>query len=78
MDTDIKIVSPGDGRTVIDEMGARVSVPGGWEFCPSGDAGVTRKITSKKQYWRVEVPFKRRKISKGVWAPKDVIEWAKS
>ena len=78
MDTNIRIVSPGTGRTVIDEKGNRLEAPEGWEFCPSGDAGVTRKITSKKQYWRVEVPFKRRKISKGVWAPKDVIEWAKS
>lgn len=76
METTIRIVSPGSGRTVIDERGARLEVPEGWEFCPSGDAGVTRKITSKKMYWRVEVPFKRRKISKGVWAPKEIIDWA--
>lgn len=78
MDSNMLIVSPGTGRSVIDEKGKRLEVPEGWEFCPSGDAGVTRKITSRKQYWRVEVPFKRRKISKGVWAPKETIEWAKS
>jgi hypothetical protein len=78
MDSNIRIVSPGNGRIVAGEKGERLEVPEGWEFCPSGDAGVTRKITSKKNYWRVEVPFKRRKISKGVWAPKEIIEWAKS
>ena len=50
MDTNIRIVSPGTGRTVIDEKGNRLEAPEGWEFSPSGDAGVTRKITSKKQY----------------------------
>ena len=78
MEADIRVVAPGNGRTVIGEQGVSMDVPDGWEFCPAGDAGVTRKITSKKNYWRVEVKFRKRMISKGVWAPKETIDWAKS
>jgi hypothetical protein len=78
MNTDIRIVSPGNGRTVTDEKGKPLTIPEGWEFYPAGDAGVTRKITAKKIYWRVEVQFRRRKISKGVWAPVETIAQAQA
>lgn len=71
-----KIVSPGKGNTVIDEKGAILTPPDDWSFQPAGDAGITRKITAKGDFWRVQVKKGRRKISKGVWAPKKIIEQA--
>jgi hypothetical protein len=73
-----KIVTPGRGNTLLDEAGKEVTVTTGWAFLPAGDAGITRKITAKGVYWRVQVKKGRRLISKGVWAPAEVIEWAKA
>lgn len=73
----MKNVRPGKGNTVIDEAGRVLNPPRGWVFLPAGDAGVTRKITAKKQYWRVQVKRGRRVMSKGVWAPVEIVEDAK-
>ncbi|WP_068471907.1 DUF2293 domain-containing protein [Saccharicrinis aurantiacus] len=57
-----------------DEYRNVVTPPPGWVFLPAGDAGITRKVTAKKRYWKVVFKKGRRTMSKGVWAPRDIIE----
>ena len=64
------------GGQLFDEQGKPLTPPSHWRFLPAGDAGVTRKVTAKGEYWRVEFKKGRRTMSKGVWAPKQVIETA--
>lgn len=71
------IVTPGENNTLYNEQGVKVTVPYGWAFCPAGDAGLTRKITSKGQFWRVQVKKGRRFISRGIWAPGEIVEQAR-
>ena len=61
---------------LITEQGKALTPPPHWSFLPSGDAGVTRKVTAKGEYWRVVFKKGRRTMSKGVWAPTDSIEAA--
>lgn len=71
-----QIVQPGQGNSLVDEYGHRVTPPAGWIFLPAGDAGITRKVTAAGTFWRVQVKKGRRTISKGVWAPATVIRGA--
>lgn len=73
----IRIVSPGKNGTVINEYGRSETPPQGWIFLPAGDAAITRKVTAKKQYWKVQVKKGRRLISRGVWAPAEIVENAR-
>ncbi len=77
MNNCIRIVTPGKGDILIAENGDILKPPADWGFLPAGDAGITRKITSAGIYWRVQIKMGRRIISKGVWAPIDIIENAK-
>ena len=58
---------------MIDEKGQKLTPPSNWAFLKAGDAGVTRKVTSKGNYWKVQFKKGRRIMSKGVWAPEDII-----
>ena len=69
----IRIVNPGTNGCLIGAKGEILLPPAGWAFLPAGDAGVTRKITSKGVYWRVEIKKGRRTISLGIWAPADIV-----
>jgi len=73
----MEIVRPGPNGTFIAENGDKVTPPIGWEFLPAGDASITRKVTGKGVFWRVQVKMGRRLISKGVWAPSKTIASAK-
>jgi hypothetical protein len=77
MDSNIQLVRPGNQGKLIGETGEIRTPPMGWAFLPAGDAGVTRKVTAKGEYWRVQVKKGRRTISLGIWAPKVTIEQAK-
>ena len=77
MNTQNKIVTPGPKNTLIDENGVKIVPPADWDFLPAGDAGITRKVTAKGLFWRVQVKKGRRLISKGVWAPAETIELAR-
>jgi hypothetical protein len=57
-----------------DESGKLLVPPFDWIFLAAGDAGITRKVTSKGEYWRVQFKKGRRLMSKGIWAPKATIE----
>ena len=74
---DIRTVKPGTNGTLTGEKGEALVPPSGWSFLPAGDAGITRKVTSKSSYWRVEIKKGRRTISLGIWAPEDAISGAK-
>lgn len=72
-----RIVNSGKGNTLTGENGDVLEPPSDWGFLPAGDAGITRKITAGGVFWRVQVKIGRRIISKGVWAPLEIIEKAK-
>ena len=73
---DIRIVNPGSNGKLTGPKGEILTPPSDWTFLPAGDAGVTRKVTSKGAYWRVEVKKGRRTISLGIWAPAATISQA--
>ena len=77
MDQENKIVKPGLNGTIIDEKGEKRTPPDGWDFLPAGDAGITKKVTAKGVFWRVQAQMGRRIISKGIWAPAETIAIAK-
>lgn len=65
----MRIVYPGKNGNLIGEKGEILVPPASWAFLPAGDAGITRKVTSKGVFWRIEVKMGRRMISRGIWAP---------
>lgn len=64
-------------QKLVDEKGTVHTPPQNWSFLPAGDAGITRKVSSHKQYWKVVFKKGRRTMSKGIWAPSQIIEQAK-
>ena len=76
VEIDIRIVKPGAHGELTGPNGETLKPPADWTFLPAGDAGVTRKVTSKSAYWRVEVKKGRRTISLGIWAPATTISQA--
>lgn len=77
MNPTVLIVKPGLRDELTGPNGERLKPPAGWTFLPAGDAGITRKVTSKGAYWRVEVKKGRRTISLGIWAPATTIAQAR-
>jgi len=77
MDSDKRIVKPGCNGNLIGGKGEILIPPVSWSFLPAGDAGITRKVTSKGTFWRVEVKKGRRIISLGIWAPEAIINQAR-
>lgn len=73
VESNIRIVKPGAKNELIGQNGETLNPPSDWAFLPAGDAGITRKVTSKGSYWRVEVKKGRRTISLGIWAPATTI-----
>lgn len=70
------IVGVGKTGQLLAPDGKTVFPPSGWVFLPAGDAGVTRRVTTAGKFWRVQVQKGRRSISKGIWAPAEVIQKA--
>ena len=71
-------VSPGSAEgTLYSESGEKLTPPEGWAFLPAGDAAVTRRVKLKSPVWVVQVKYRRRMISKGIWAPVENILAAK-
>lgn len=73
VESNIRIVKPGAKDELTGQNGETLNPPIDWTFLPAGDAGITRKVTSKGIYWRVEVKKGRRTISLGIWAPATTI-----
>ena len=78
MNKSSRIVTPGPGNTLRGGNDEILTPPLDWAFYPAGDAGITRKITAEGIFWRVQVRKGKRTISKGVWAPLEIIERAKT
>ncbi|HZK97348.1 MAG TPA: DUF2293 domain-containing protein [Prolixibacteraceae bacterium] len=76
IENDKRIVNPGKNGNLIGEKGEILVPPASWIFLPAGDAGITRKVTAKGVFWRVEVKMGRRTISQGIWAPATTVEQA--
>jgi hypothetical protein len=72
------VVEYGRDGQLLDREGHTLTPPSGWAFLPAGDAGLTRKITSHSNYWRVQARMGRRVISKGIWASAERIEAARA
>lgn len=62
---------------LIGESGEKLYPPDGWEFLAAGDAAITKKVTAKGVFWRVQTQMGRRIISKGIWAPSATISSAR-
>lgn len=77
MNPNILLVKPGPGGALTGLNGETVKPPADWAFLPAGDAGITRKVSSKGTYWRVEVKKGRRTFSLGIWAPETTISQAR-
>ena len=77
MEKNQRIVHPGPRGSLLCENGEKLFPPAGWAFLPAGDAGITRKVTAKGDFWRVQVKKGRRMISNGIWAPATTIQQAK-
>ncbi|MCW3788542.1 DUF2293 domain-containing protein [Plebeiibacterium sediminum] len=77
MHSQVKILSTNKLGQLTDDEGIKQTPPHDWVFLPAGDAGVTRKVTSQKKYWKVVFKKGRRTMSKGIWAPQTIIDWAK-
>jgi hypothetical protein len=73
----IRLLKPGPNNTLIGENGQVITPPPNWSFLAAGDAGITRKVTAKGEYWRVQSKKGKRLISKGIWAPTLTIIQAK-
>jgi hypothetical protein len=69
MEMEKRIVNSGPHGGLTGEKGEVLVPPSTWTFLPSGDAAITRRVTSYGYYWRLEVKKGRRTISLGVWAP---------
>jgi len=76
LESDKRIVKPGENGNLIGEKGETLVPPSSWAFLPAGDAGITRKVTAKGVFWRVEIKMGRRTISQGIWAPTSTITLA--
>ncbi len=66
-----------DGKPV-DAEGKVVAIPQDWTFLAAGDAALTRKVTARTQFWRLQAQMGRRMISKGIWADGQVIDEARA
>lgn len=73
-----RIVQFGRDGQLLDLQGQVVTPPQGWVFLPAGDAGLTRKVTARTGFWRVQARMGRRIISKGIWALESVVAEART
>ena len=74
-----RIVRPGKAvRSVLTDAGEQLTVPEDWTLLPPGDAPLTKIVKAKGPTWLVQVKFKNRFISRGIWAKDDHIQAAKN
>lgn len=58
-----------------------IEIPADWEFFPSGDAFVTRRLKAAGRFWVAWRPRGRNRAHRrrlGLWAPKEAIEAAEA
>jgi hypothetical protein len=75
MTTTITNATPGPREgTVRSAEGEILTVPEGWSHLPPGDALVTRRVKAAGPYWAIGEWYKRRLMSRGIFAPTATIE----
>lgn len=62
----------------VDESGAVLPIPGGWQLLEPGDAGLTRRVKKNGRFWQLQNKKGRRTFSQGILAPAAVIERERS
>jgi hypothetical protein len=67
-----------DPRVFVAPDGSRLSPPQGWACLPPGDAGLTRRVKLAGPSWAVLEKRGRKVFSKGLWAPRENIEAART
>lgn len=67
-----------DPRVFVAPDGRRLSPPDGWACLPPGDAGLTRRVKAAGPWWAVIERRGRKLFSKGLWAPRENIERART
>ncbi|RYZ03962.1 MAG: DUF2293 domain-containing protein [Myxococcales bacterium] len=58
--------------------GSKKTAPVGWGCLPPGDAGLTRRVKSLGPSWAIIEKRGRKAFSKGLWAPRENIEAART
>ncbi len=67
-----------DPKVFVAPDGRRLSPPPTWECLPPGDAGLTRRVKAAGPSWAVIEKKGRKAFSKGLWAPAENIEAART
>jgi hypothetical protein len=67
-----------DPRVFAAPDGRRLSPPASWDCLPPGDAGLTRRVKAAGPSWVVIEKRGRKAFSKGLWAPRENIEAART
>jgi hypothetical protein len=74
-----RVVAPGpDGRSVRTAGGEVLVPPPDWVLLPPGDATLTRRVKAAGPTWTVQEKVGRRTFSRGVWAPRAVVDQARA
>jgi hypothetical protein len=55
-----------------------LTVPAGWSLLPPGDPGLTGRVKKAGPCWAVQEKRGRKLFSRGIWAPREVIERIRS
>jgi hypothetical protein len=61
-------------NTVRTPSGQTLDVPPGWDLVPPGDAALTCRLKAAGDFWLVQEKVGRRTFSRGLWAPRAVIQ----
>ena len=67
-----------DPRVFRAPDGRSLSAPTGWSCLPPGDAGLTRRVKAAGPSWVVVEKRGRKTFSRGLWAPTEHIETART
>jgi hypothetical protein len=72
---DTLVLAPtSDPRVFVAANGTRFEPPADWACLPPGDAMLTRRVKQAGPSWSVIEKRGRKAFSKGLWAPKTIIE----
>ena len=77
MTTALVFAPTADPRVFVAPDGTRHAAPAGGECLPPGDAGLTRRVKSLGPSWAIIEKRGRKAFSKGLWAPRELIQGAK-
>src|SRR5262245_17341251 len=77
-ESSLTLAPTADPRVFVAPDGRRLSPPEGWVCLPPGDAGLTRRVKAAGPWWVVIEKRGRKSFSKGLWAPRENIERARS